>query len=672
MKKLISVFPAIILFFFTLYPSFLPAVSKVEAAGTGNVVINEIAWMGTNNSYSDEWIELYNNSGSDVVLDGWQLNATDGAPAIKLSGTIPAYGYFLLEKTDDQSVTGIQADQIYSGSLGNTAEYLKLMNAAGAVIDEVDSWYAGDNTAKATMERIDPAVAGLDSTNWATANASYADGLGTPKALNSTATDGSGSGGDAGGNTTPPETPSVCDDRTQRLNNVSEAEGAMNVYFNKCAFPQYASAGNEANYNVNFEDILIKRLNSATTSIDFATYEINLPRVVDTLIQKAAQGVDVRVIADSKDAADPHYAERFETMRLYLEKMKRGQDAVIGTEDDIVIFSDSPMFAVEDSAKRTEKGLPAGVTDIEQVTVTVGNSDTTGRLFVEAEEKSAGSYYGPGNQMHNKFAIVDDRWVFTGTWNFTVTGLYGTDENMQQGILDGNQNQIVEINWPQLAGIYETEFNEMWGSNALNPDPVASNFSTRKTDNTTHVLDINGKKVEIYFSAGDNAVGKMADVIRNEADFNTYFSIFAWSDQALADELKNKWEGSYNDMEGTLTGFDVKGLFDSDFWNQWWSASVDMTGRTASQTSVNNPNTRWNNPAPVYADAEIRKLHSKTMLIDADTNSDPTVIVGSTNWSNNGNNVNDENMLIIHDAAVTNQFLQEFNARYVQAGGVLQ
>jgi phosphatidylserine/phosphatidylglycerophosphate/cardiolipin synthase-like enzyme len=70
-----------------------------------------------------------------------------------------------------------------------------------------------------------------------------------------------------------------------------------------------------------------------------------------------------------------------------------------------------------------------------------------------------------------------------------------------------------------------------------------------------------------------------------------------------------------------------------------------------------NPNTRWNNPALVFKDAESRKLHSKTIIIDADTASDPTVIVRSTNLSNNGNNVNDENMLIIHDARVANQFL---------------
>lgn len=671
MKKIVSIFTVLLVLFSLHLQSFVQ--SNVNASATSGVVISEIAWMGTLNNYSDEWIELYNNSDSAVSLTGWHLKAADGAPSITLSGTIPAKGYFLLEKTDDQAVTSVAADQIYSGALGNTSEHLKLTDAAGVTVDEVDSWYAGDNTQKATMERIDASVSGTSSSNWATANKSYTDGLGTPKGINSTSSDGSGTIEDPGsGSTPPPSTTNICNDTTQHLNNVSEAEGAINVYFNKCALTQYASVGNEANYNVNFEDILIKRLNAATKSIDFATYEINLPRVVDTLIQRAAAGIDVRVIADSKDSADPHYAERYETMRLYLEKMVRGQDLVIGTADDIAVFSDSPMFAIEDSTKRTSYGLPSSASDFKQVTVSIGSSQETGRLFVDAESKSAGSYYSPDNQMHNKFAIIDDRWVFTGTWNFTVTGLYGSDENMQQGILDGNQNHIVETNWPQLAGIYETEFNEMWGTSAINPDPLISNFSSRKTDNTTHVIDINGKKVEIYFSAGDNAVGKMTDLIRNEANFNTYFSIFAWSDQALVNELKNKWEGSYNDLEGTLTGFDIKGVFDSDFWNQWWSASVDMTGQTASQTSINNPNTRWANPAPVYQDAEVRKLHSKTMIIDADTNSDPTVIVGSTNWSNNGNNVNDENMLIIHDSAITNQFVQEFNARYKQAGGTIQ
>lgn len=638
---------------FTLIVSLFVSIStnnEVQAASSGDVIMNEIAWMGTTVSYHDEWIELYNNTSSDLSLDGWTLSSTDGSPSISLSGTIPAKGYFLLERTDDNTVSQVQADLIYSGSLSNSGEVLELRDNQGNLIDTVDAWYAGDNSSKATMERKDPLQSGTISNNWQTATDTYNEGLGTPKAKNGSTQFG-------------------CSSTEEHLNNVSEALGTINVYFNKCALPQYATAGNEANYNVNLEERLIHRLNQATTSIDFATYEINLPNVVDTLIQKAAEGVQVRVIADSKDSNDPYYAERFETMRLYIEKMVRGQDLLLGTSDDIIVFSDSPMFAVEDSTKRISYGLPSSASDIPEVTVTVGNDLVTGRLFVDAEEKAQDAYYSPTNQMHNKFAVIDDKWVFTGSWNFTVTGLYGDETNMSQGILDGNQQHVVEVHSPELAAIYETEFNEMWGSSTMTPDPVMANFSSRKTDNTSHVVNVGGKTVEVYFSPGDNAIGYLTDLVKNEADFSAYFSIFAWSDQPLVNELKYKWEGSYNDLEGTLTGFDVKGIFDSNYWNMWWSASVDMTGRTASQTSQNNPNIRWNNPAPVYEDAEYRKLHSKSMIIDADTSSDPTVVVGSTNWSENGNSVNDENMLIIHDQSIANQFLQEFYARYAQAGG---
>jgi phosphatidylserine/phosphatidylglycerophosphate/cardiolipin synthase-like enzyme len=624
----------------------------VQAAPSLNIIINEVAWMGTTASYNDEWLELYNNTSSAIDLSGWTLKALDGSPAISLSGSISAGGYYLLERTDDNTVSEVNADLVYTGALGNSGETLELRDSSGNLIDSVDAWYAGDNTSKATMERIDSQASGTESTNWVTSTDTYTEGYGTPRTLNSESA------------------PTGCFDTKEHLNNVSNAENAINIYFNKCAFSEYATTGNEANYNVNLEDRLIARINAATSSIDFATYEINLPKIVDALINRAANGVSVRVIADAKDADDPHYTERYETMRLYVEKMVRGLDGKVGTSDDIHVFSDSAMLAVEDSTKRTNYGLPASPDDFPYVTITVGSSDISGYFMVDAEQKTDGSYYSPGNQMHNKFAIIDGNWVFTGSWNFTVTGLYGTEENMQNGILGGNSQHVIEINSSKLSSIYKTEFDEMWGSTTTTPDPTTSNFSSRKTDNTLHILDIGGRTVEVYFSPGDDAVGHMTSYVKDNADYSAYFTIFAWSDQSLVDELKFKWEGSYNDLEGNLTGFDVQGVFDESFWNQWWSASVDMTGRTASQESTNNPNTRWANPAPVYSDMEDRKLHSKTMLIDATyTDSDPTVIVGSTNWSNNGNAVNDENMLFIHDATIVNQFLQEYYARYEAAGG---
>ncbi|MCA0971449.1 phospholipase D-like domain-containing protein [Halobacillus litoralis] len=622
-----------------------------QAATANSVVISEVAWMGTGSSYNDEWMELHNTTSSDISIEGWTLNAEDGTPSITLSGTIPAGGYYLLERTDDTTLPGMEADLVYAGSLSNSGEHLKLVQGT-QVIDSVDAWYAGDNETKATMERMDVEGAGTSSSSWATSTNTYTGGFGTPSTSAISQVDG-------------------CSETTEQLNQVENGPGSINVYFNKCAYGEYATSGNTANFNVNLEDRLIHRIQNATTSIDLATYEINLPEIIDALTAKAAEGVDVRVIADAKDGSDPHYAERYKLMRVYVEKLVRGQDQMIGTADDSNVFSDSIMFAVEDSTLREQYGLPASPEGMKQVTVEVGNGTQTGYELVDAEQKSAGAYYSPGNQMHNKFAVIDGKWVFTGSWNFTVTGLYGTEENRQNDVLGGNTQHVVEMNSTDLADVFTTEFNEMWGDSDLTPDPVTSNYHGRKIDNILHTVQVGGKQVDIYFSAGDDAIGEMTSLVKNEADYSTYFSIFAWSDQALVDELKYKWEGSYQDNQGSLTGFDVRGIFDQSFWNQWWSASVDMTGRTASQTSENNPNTRWNNPAPVYEDQEDRKMHAKTMLIDAaHPSSDPTVIVESTNWSNNGNDINDENMLFIHDSDVANQFLQEFYARYDAAGGM--
>ncbi|PIV44885.1 MAG: hypothetical protein COS25_02800, partial [Candidatus Nealsonbacteria bacterium CG02_land_8_20_14_3_00_37_10] len=159
--------------------------SATQAANPLDVVINEIAWMGTVNLANDEWIELYNNAESPISLDGWQLVAQDGTPKINLSGTIPANGFYLLERTDDTTVPNILADQIYTGALGNSGENLKLYDSSNNVIDGVDcsaGWLAGLGKPEyKTMERINPLVSGSDSSNWQTSQ----NPGGTPKTENS-------------------------------------------------------------------------------------------------------------------------------------------------------------------------------------------------------------------------------------------------------------------------------------------------------------------------------------------------------------------------------------------------------------------------------------------------------------------------------------------------------
>lgn len=125
-----------------------------------NVFINEIAWMGTDVSSTNEWIELYNDDSSAVDLTGWTIEAEDGSPSIALSGVISANGYFLIERTDDTTVPSVPADLIavFGNGLSNTGETLRLQNQSATVIDKViggEDWVniGGDNATKETAQR---------------------------------------------------------------------------------------------------------------------------------------------------------------------------------------------------------------------------------------------------------------------------------------------------------------------------------------------------------------------------------------------------------------------------------------------------------------------------------------------------------------------------------------
>jgi hypothetical protein len=165
-----------------------------------DVVINEVAWSGTLDDYNDEWIELYNNTNGDIDLAAWTLVAADGTPNILLTGVISAHAYYLLERSDDNTIIDVPADQIYTGALGDTGETLVLRDASSNLVDSANSdgggWPAGTGGTgmppRASMERIWPSQVDVDS-NWGsndgvTRNGQGKNGTplnGTPKARNS-------------------------------------------------------------------------------------------------------------------------------------------------------------------------------------------------------------------------------------------------------------------------------------------------------------------------------------------------------------------------------------------------------------------------------------------------------------------------------------------------------
>ena len=155
---------------------------------TGAVIINEVAWMGglesQDLSHNDEWIELRNTSSIDIDISGWQVRDAIGDIDIVFPGgsVISRGGFYLLERSDDNSAPGIIADLIYVGALANENETLGLFDADCNLVDKVEansSWPAGDNTNRRTMERS-------TDLGWHTFNGAIEEGvLGTPKAINS-------------------------------------------------------------------------------------------------------------------------------------------------------------------------------------------------------------------------------------------------------------------------------------------------------------------------------------------------------------------------------------------------------------------------------------------------------------------------------------------------------
>ncbi len=203
-RMMLAVVGGLLLIWVTLSVMLAPtSQATVQAAlpaatdATREVVINEVAWMGTAASASDEWIELYNTTAATITLDGWRITSNDGM-TLDLIGKIAPQGFYLIERTNDETVADIPANLTtgFGYGLSNDGEILTLTNAVDEIIDTANAdggtWPAGNKDARITMERIDPTLPDT-SDNWATndgvtINGLDADGnsiLGTPKARNS-------------------------------------------------------------------------------------------------------------------------------------------------------------------------------------------------------------------------------------------------------------------------------------------------------------------------------------------------------------------------------------------------------------------------------------------------------------------------------------------------------
>jgi len=90
----------------------------------GDVVINELMWMGSYRNADDEWLELRNMTDSDINISSWQLTKLVGFGTNKHEElmleipdgrTIPANGFFLISKLDkSNSAMNVEPDLVDS------------------------------------------------------------------------------------------------------------------------------------------------------------------------------------------------------------------------------------------------------------------------------------------------------------------------------------------------------------------------------------------------------------------------------------------------------------------------------------------------------------------------------------------------------------------------------
>ena len=209
------------------------------------------------------------------------------------------------------------------------------------------------------------------------------------------------------------------------------------------------------------------------------------------------------------------------------------------------------------------------------------------------------------NQLsHNKFCIIDNEKVWTGSFNPT------SRDN------DKNNNNAMLIYSQYLSKNYEAEFQELWkgdfgkGSKAEFP-----------------IIYLNRIMIENYFCPDDGCSKHTQQLIKS-ANESVRFMTFSFTDSSIGDWIL------YKDKNITIQGVFEKMQAASDY-----SQYQRLKDFNLDVKIDNNPT----------------NMHHKVFIIDSSI-----VQTGSYNPTGAGTGKNDENMLIIHDKSIAERFMEEF------------
>jgi phosphatidylserine/phosphatidylglycerophosphate/cardiolipin synthase-like enzyme len=211
--------------------------------------------------------------------------------------------------------------------------------------------------------------------------------------------------------------------------------------------------------------------------------------------------------------------------------------------------------------------------------------------------------------MHNKFVIIDDQEVWTGSLNLTITGA------------QEDANNLIRLASPELAVDYAVEFEAMY------TDDLFGEHHRPKTPYP--LLSIDGTVLEAYFPPNDGASKRLIELI-NEADESVIFMASNFTSDPISQAL----------LLALVRGVKVGGIMDAD------NALSDTGSDYQLLVSAD---------IPVMLDKDPGRMHHKVFIFD-----NAIVAFGSYNFTASAEKRNDENLLIIHDPDLAARFLVEY------------
>lgn len=218
--------------------------------------------------------------------------------------------------------------------------------------------------------------------------------------------------------------------------------------------------------------------------------------------------------------------------------------------------------------------------------------------------------------MHNKFMVIDRSEVWTGSMNFTGSGVYA------------DHNCLIRILSDQLAQAYEAEFTEMFEQDHFGAQGGSSA--------PWPTITVEGIPMEVLFAPDDRPEAALVNLV-DSAQESVEFLAYSFTSDALGDAV----------IRAQQSGLHVRGVMDEE--------------QAASNTGSELPAFR-SAELDVRLDGNAGQMHDKVLVID-----DDVVVLGSYNFSRSANEANDENLLVIHNSEIARLFAEEFARIYAEA-----